>query len=520
MKDFHALSIVGRVAGPSGSVIADEQPRPARGARSDAGPVWQWLQHLLSPALLVLFAVGLGSTLADAGALATETDLERIGPILATGIVSMALLATWLAFTRWREDHEVLSGRLAIAVPCLIWASQSISSPLLLAEPLTHQTPSALRVGVGVVGSWLVACDVVRRDRPVTRSFAAGLLLSIVAASSVAAGIRWGFGGRYELQSDVRRLAATVAFPALWGSVGVFVLVSARPPRRVLRRCLGTALLLLAVGELVAPPSLGVADTKRAMAGGLAGLLSVFVLLGGLGYNLRQASEGQRCRLLAAEFDAAQGASRLEADRLLHSSKAHDQKAALLSIEAVIRLLENSEAIDPGARQRLCDAATEELRRLRGNEPDSVESDLREIVGPVVALANLAGANVTMKIRPGLVIDASPAFIDVVRNLISNAVRHGGNADVIIEARRLDYEFVELSVTDSGPGIRSSRRFDLFEAGRTSGGQESSGLGLHSARSMLRDMGGDLQLDRSHVGGARFTARIPSAGAIRPTKHA
>lgn len=249
-------------------------------------------------------------------------------------------------------------------------------------------------------------------------------------------------------------------------------------------------------------------------------MVSVLVLLGGLSFNLRQAYEGQRRRLLAAELEAAQGASRLEADRLFNSRKAHDQKAALLSIEAVIKLLESSEAIDPAARQRLCDAATDELRRLRGNAADSVESDLRELVQPVVALSNAAGANVTMKIRPGLTVNAGPELIDIVRNLISNAVRHGGDADVTIEARRLDYEFVELSVTDSGPGIRSSRRFDLFEAGSTSGGEESSGLGLHSARSLLRDMGGDLQLDRSHVGGARFTARIPAFGAVKPTKHA
>ena len=481
------------------------------------GPVGQFLERLLTPALLGLFGLGLVSVGADLGGWATEADLARAGPTLATGTVSVALLTTWLAFMRWREDHDVLSGRLAIAVPCLLWVSQSISSPLLLGESTARQSPSALRIGAGIVGSWLVACDLVCRHRPVTRSFAAGLLLSVGSALAIAAGIQWGLDAR--LYEDVRRLGSTVALPTIWALLGFLTLVSARPPRTALRSCLGAALLLLAAAQLVAPPDLRIEDARRATAAAGVGMVSVLVLLGGVSLNLRQSYEVQRRRLLSAELEAAQGASRLEADRLLNSRKAHDQKAALLAIEAVITLLEKSDAIDPGARHRLCGAATDELRRLRGNAPESLEMDLQRLVGPVVALANAAGANVTMKIRPGLSVNAGPELTDVVRNLISNAVRHGGAADVKIEARRLDFEFVELTVTDKGPGIRSARRFDLFEPGKTSGGEESSGLGLHSARSLLRDMGGDLLLDRSYVGGARFTARIPTFGALTSTNH-
>ena len=152
---------------------------------------------------------------------------------------------------------------------------------------------------------------------------------------------------------------------------------------------------------------------------------------------------------------------------------------------------------------------------MRGTRDELVERDLRTLVEPIVALANAAGASVSMSVRPGLDIEAGGSFPDIVRNLITNAVRHGHNAQVVVEARRVDYEFIELSVRDAGPGVRSSIRFDLFELGRTSGGAESSGIGLHSARSTLRVMGGDLVLDRGYVGGARFVATIPAAGSRR-----
>ena len=444
-----------------------------------------------------------------------EVSIAHIGPTLATGTVSAALLATWLAFMRWREDRHVLSGRLAIAVPCLVWFSQSISSPVLLGESAARQSPSALRVGAAIVASWLVACDLVRRDRPVVQSVAGGLLLSGGSALAVAAGIKWGL--RESVHDDVQRLASTAALPAIWVMLGLATLASERRPRTVLRSCLGIALLLLVAAQVVAPPGLGVEDAGRATAAAAIGLVSVLLLLGGLSFGLRQAHEEQRHRLFAAEFEAAQRGSMLDADRLFNSCKAHDQKAALLAIEAVIHLLEKSEEIDPDARQRLCQAATNELRRLRGHRPEGVERDLRELIEPVVALANAAGANVTMKIRPGLLVTAVPELVDMVRNLISNAVHHGGDAEVTIEGRRFDYEFVELLVTDRGPGVGSARRFDLFEPGSSSGGDDNSGLGLHSARSLLRAMGGDLLHDRSYIGGARFVARFPASADTRQT---
>jgi signal transduction histidine kinase len=477
------------------------------------GPTGRILERLATPALLGLFGLGLLSAGAEIRGWTAEVSVTHIGPTLATGTVSAALLATWLAFVRWREDRHVLSGRLAIAVPCLVWFSQSTSSPVLLVESAARQNPSALRIGAAIVGSWLVACDLVRRDRPVVQSVAVGLLLSVGSALALAAGIKWGLSP--SVHDDVQRLASTAALPTIWVMLGLATLASDRPPRTVLRSCLGIALLLLAAAQVVAPPGLGIEDAGRSTAAAGIGLASVLLLLGGLSFGLRQAYDEQRHRLFAAEFEAAQRGSLLEADRLFNSCKAHDQKAALLAIEAVIHLLEKSEEIDPDARHRLCHAATDELRRLRGHVPDGVERDLRELVEPVVALATAAGANVTMKIRPGLLVTAGPELVDVVRNLITNAVHHGGDAEVTVEARRFDYEFVELLVTDRGPGIGSARRFDLFEPGSSSGGEDNSGLGLHSARSLLRAIGGDLQLDRSYVGGARFAARFPALAATR-----
>lgn len=473
--------------------------------------------RVIAVTVLGILGAGLVSTVLDRS-WSNGIDLQRIGPILSTGIACMAMLAMWLAFQHWHAEGDALSSRLAIAIPCLAWASQGLSAPVLLSEPMARQIPAPVRIGVGVVGVFLIACEVIRPERSVVRSFAGRLCACVVSAAGLATAITWGLTGHQELQLEVRHYWATTAMPASLGILGITLLVVPVSFQSVLRRFVGVALLLLVGAQLVGRPGLGPTDTGRALVAGGLGVVALLALLGGLGHSLGLASEDQRRRLIVAQLEAAQGADVLEAERLRTSMRNHDQKAALLAVEAVINLLERSDGMDPASRRRLCAAATSELQRLRGTETPPQEIELRNVVEPVVEFARVAGASVTCSIRGGLVVATGSALTDVIRNLVSNAVRHGGNSEVVLEARRVDYQFIELSVTDNGPGVRSARRFDLFQAGRSSGGPEHSGLGLNSARSLLREMGGDLQLDRTHTHGARFVAKIPAAAIGAPVR--
>jgi signal transduction histidine kinase len=215
----------------------------------------------------------------------------------------------------------------------------------------------------------------------------------------------------------------------------------------------------------------------------------------------------------------------LQRDRQSAKRQAHDRHSALLSVEAVVRILEDdSGATDTATRQRLGTAAVEELRRLRtidegsGSPGVTAVVELASLVESLVTVANADGAHIQVELRSDLsVFGVSSALVDVVRNLISNAIDHGEDKEIVVAAHRADCQFVELSVSDSGPGIAAARRFDLFEPGRSSGGPGHSGIGLYSAQLMLREMGGDLVLDGAHTQGARFVARIPAAiEAVKP----
>ena len=67
-----------------------------------------------------------------------------------------------------------------------------------------------------------------------------------------------------------------------------------------------------------------------------------------------------------------------------------------------------------------------------------------------------------------------------------------------------------MRVGDSGPGISpeaAERVFEPFFTTRQAG--EGTGLGLAIARQVVQQAGGQIELERSELGGAAFVVRIP-----------
>ena len=98
-----------------------------------------------------------------------------------------------------------------------------------------------------------------------------------------------------------------------------------------------------------------------------------------------------------------------------------------------------------------------------------------------------------------------------LRNLIENAVRYGGSAEVGIELGDTD---LKIHIDDEGPGIPQSEQEKVFipfvrlegSRNRSTGG---TGLGLAIARTIVRNHGGDISLQNRPGKGLRATIRLP-----------
>jgi signal transduction histidine kinase len=107
-------------------------------------------------------------------------------------------------------------------------------------------------------------------------------------------------------------------------------------------------------------------------------------------------------------------------------------------------------------------------------------------------------------------------LMQVLVNLVDNAIRHTSGSRVQVEAQRAD-SWVEIAVTDSGEGIPADELERIFErfyqADRSRSGRGGAGLGLSIAREVVERLGGEISAE-SVVGlGTRFTVRLPAGMA-------
>jgi signal transduction histidine kinase len=129
-----------------------------------------------------------------------------------------------------------------------------------------------------------------------------------------------------------------------------------------------------------------------------------------------------------------------------------------------------------------------------------------------VVLGDLAGHAPEAVDEPHLV-DADPLRLrQIIRNLVGNAVRYGGDQVRVITSS--DGATVSVEVRDDGRPLPAEDRVEIFEAYRRAGAVDgkpgSVGLGLTVSRRLARLMGGDVTYD--HDGAETvFTLRLPVA---------
>jgi two-component system, OmpR family, osmolarity sensor histidine kinase EnvZ len=122
------------------------------------------------------------------------------------------------------------------------------------------------------------------------------------------------------------------------------------------------------------------------------------------------------------------------------------------------------------------------------------------------------GIDAEVKTEGETTIICRPAAIKrLFANLVGNAQRYGKRIEIVAIN---DEETMTVHIDDDGPGIPVERREDAFrpfyrlDEARTQD-EGNSGLGLAIARDIARTHGGELDLERSPLGGLRATVTLP-----------
>jgi signal transduction histidine kinase len=127
------------------------------------------------------------------------------------------------------------------------------------------------------------------------------------------------------------------------------------------------------------------------------------------------------------------------------------------------------------------------------------------------AIAPLQRAGADVRLEGNALVWADPVRTrQIIRNLVNNAIQHGGPAvEVYMETNQRN---AVVTVSDNGPGVDPSIADRLFERFVNDGVESllngSIGLGLSIARSLARTMNGDVTYVRAG-GWTNFVLTLP-----------
>lgn len=211
----------------------------------------------------------------------------------------------------------------------------------------------------------------------------------------------------------------------------------------------------------------------------------------------------------AHELRTPISALKLHAENLAASV---DQEQRQTSLDGLMRGIRRCERLVA----QLLDLARLERAGLR---PELRAVDLASVLRGVIAdlTPEAIARDVELVLEPG---ESAPVLGDptllavLARNLIENAIRHGGSQSEVLVTLMRDGEAVALIVEDAGPGIPVEQRERVFARfhREADSGVPGSGLGLSIVSRVLELLQGSIQLGSGPQGkGLRVSVRLPAA---------
>ncbi len=303
-----------------------------------------------------------------------------------------------------------------------------------------------------------------------------------------------------------------------------------------------TVLLSWYLSLTIARPLLSLAASAHVMREGIG-------RTGGVPSRLRARRDEIGELALALDESARALWGRMDAIERFAADVSHEIKNPLSSIRSAIETLLRID--DLNQQRRLLSIIGEDVRRLDRlitdiSDASRIDAELSRATAEPVPLAPILAvlAEIHQATRapdgpilevhassPGLVVLAiEDRLVQVLRNLIGNAVSFSPpNGQIILEAADVG-SHVEIAVSDQGPGIPEGKLdgiFDRFYSERPPGEHfgQHSGLGLSISRQIVEALKGRITAENRHepneaapgvkgpICGARFIVRLPKAPA-------
>ena len=194
----------------------------------------------------------------------------------------------------------------------------------------------------------------------------------------------------------------------------------------------------------------------------------------------------------------------------------HDLRSPLTALRLRVEMLEDDEdrIRMTASLDEMQDMVEQTLAWARGvwSAEAQADLDLAALIGELAEEARMTGCAVDWQGAAPLILPARPvALRRALRNLIDNACRYGGGAEIVLER---DASMARIEVRDHGPGIPEDRLASVFDPfvrleasrSRETGG---TGLGLAIVHGIAQAHGGTVSLENRAGGGLCARLSLP-----------
>lgn len=215
----------------------------------------------------------------------------------------------------------------------------------------------------------------------------------------------------------------------------------------------------------------------------------------------------------------------------------HDLQTPLASMRAILEALSDGVVEDPETVKRYLNTAQRDVRYLSALIDDLfqmaqldaggfplhlAEASLSDLVSDTLESFTELAKQQELTLEGNVDSDVDPVHMDtqaigrVLNNLIGNALRHTSNRGRVSVWVRRTPQGVEVTVSDTGAGIRAEdlpyifERFYRGDASRSRNrGTGGAGLGLAIARGIVQAHRGEIKVESQLGKGTQFTFYIP-----------
>jgi signal transduction histidine kinase len=146
-----------------------------------------------------------------------------------------------------------------------------------------------------------------------------------------------------------------------------------------------------------------------------------------------------------------------------------------------------------------------------------LETLLKETTEKFAPLADKANIRLSADVRAKVKVIADyERLVQVLDNLIDNALKATPAGGSIAASADLSGDDVPISIADTGPGIPAKEAKRIFERfyqvdKSRKAGQRGTGLGLSIAQQIVQAHGGEISVESKPGHGSTFVIRLPKA---------